>query len=237
MHEKLSHRRGESGGIMAIDDKIDEEEFIHMVETMTLAELSPAQVRTLHSIFLEHSTEIEHMPTPSMPPAVATASSDGGSPMPSLYLDGGAGAAATKTDHVKSAAGTGSTGRGNRMVKSRGLNEHSLGKLLEALGHPDEAVELHCIMAEWDVQNRGFLDFEALLSIVATYVRIEELDQRMEEDYLTLCGYSIEEQKAMLPVEKEAAEVSPELLHEAVLRYGSRRMADLYDGRRQGDGV
>ena len=43
-------------------------------------------------------------------------------------------------------------------------------------------------MREWDVHQRGFLDFDAFLSVVATFLKREELDERIEQDFLKLCG-------------------------------------------------
>jgi len=43
-------------------------------------------------------------------------------------------------------------------------------------------------MHEWDIHGRGYLDFEAFLSVIATYLKVEQLDQKVEEDYLTISG-------------------------------------------------
>ena len=181
MHATLGHDR--------IDDNIDQNEFLKMVEVMTLAEVSPTQVRSLHKIFEEHSV---------------TVSDD--------------------QDDINGGGGLASGGGKQNENSKKGLGEGNLGALLEALGHPDDEIELHCIMSEWDVLDRGYLDFEALLSIVATYLRIEELDQQVEEDFLKMCGFGLKEQRKMSPEEKEEAEISPRMLFDAVQQYGTRRM-------------
>ena len=79
-------------------------------------------------------------------------------------------------------------------------------------------------MSEWDVFDRGYLDFEALLSIVATYLKIEELDLSIEEDFLTMCGISLNDQRKMTSEEKEKAEISPQMLYNAVNKFGTKRM-------------
>ena len=43
-------------------------------------------------------------------------------------------------------------------------------------------------MSEWDLHDRGYLDFEAFLSVVSTYMKVEQLDQKVEEDFLKVCG-------------------------------------------------
>ena len=79
-------------------------------------------------------------------------------------------------------------------------------------------------MTEWDVKQVGYLEFESLVSIVATYMKIEQLDQQVEEDYLKICGYSVEKQRKMSPMMKLEAEISPELLYDAVMKYAPRRI-------------
>ena len=192
MHATLGHNR--------IDDNIDQSEFLKMVEVMTLAEVSPAQVRSLYGIFEKYSVTVyddddddDH--------------SGGGD---DISTEG------QSTINAEHKVGTNRT--------KRGLGESNLGELLSAMGHPDDSIELHCIMSEWDVLDRGYLDFEALLSIVATYLRIEQLDQQVEKDFLLLCGYNEEEQRTMTAEQKEEAEVSPEMLFDAVMKYGSGRM-------------
>jgi len=68
------------------------------------------------------------------------------------------------------------------------LDMDGLGLLMDALGHHDERLELVCIMSEWDLHDRGYLDFEAFLSVVSTYMKVEQLDQKVEEDFLKVCG-------------------------------------------------
>ena len=68
------------------------------------------------------------------------------------------------------------------------LDMEGLGLLMDALGHHDEHLELVCIMREWDIHERGYLDFEAFLSVMSTYMKVEQLDQKVEEDFLKVCG-------------------------------------------------
>ena len=68
------------------------------------------------------------------------------------------------------------------------LNKTSLSKLMDYLGHHEDEVELACIMNEWDVEHDGHLSFDAFVSIVSTHIKLEELDQQLEKDFLKLCG-------------------------------------------------
>jgi hypothetical protein len=65
-----------------------------------------------------------------------------------------------------------------------------LGNLMDALGHHDDQGELQLIMREWDVHEppRGYLNFDAFVSVISTYMKVEQLDQQVEEDFLTICG-------------------------------------------------
>lgn len=64
------------------------------------------------------------------------------------------------------------------------LSRADLSILLTALGHPDDEVELEQLMQEWDVQERGFLDFDAFLSIVSTTLKAEAMQVNIENDFL-----------------------------------------------------
>ena len=76
-------------------------------------------------------------------------------------------------------------------------------------------------MKEWDIFERGYLDFEAFLSVIATYMKVEQLDQKVEEDYLTICGLT----------EKEAHQVEVRIARRSSLslsdpgKYSSERAA------------
>lgn len=287
MHRTMGPDAMDSNGRFQIDG-IDESEFLKMVEVMTLAEVSPAQISTLHEIFEEYSIEIrqEAMPGKSdglMSHDRATSQSENSeydrnaeSPflrgsddvVGSFGVGGGSsgsssvglgstvsigsigshasvaketkGVSGDDTAQVYSTARGGAEGKGKEkggggavspspsrekevhMVKV--LTERGLGHLLAALDHPDDEIELHCIMTEWDVKQLGYLKFESLVSIVATYMKIEQLDQQVEEDYLRICGYSVEKQRQMSPVMKIEAEISPEALFDAVMKYAPRRI-------------
>ena len=49
-------------------------------------------------------------------------------------------------------------------------------------------MELEFLMKEWDVEQKGYLDFDAFVSIVAHVLKSEELDEQLEKDFLTFCG-------------------------------------------------
>lgn len=68
------------------------------------------------------------------------------------------------------------------------LSREALGKLMKSLNHPEDEVELEFLMHEWDLEGRGFLDFDAFVSIVSHVLKSEELDEHIERDFLTLCG-------------------------------------------------
>ena len=42
-----------------------------------------------------------------------------------------------------------------------------------SLGHPEDEVELEKLMHDWDVKGRGFLDFDAFLSIVSSTLKVK----------------------------------------------------------------
>ena len=43
-------------------------------------------------------------------------------------------------------------------------------------GHPNTEVEQARVVYEWDTRGRGYIDFVNFVSMVATYMKIEELD-------------------------------------------------------------
>ena len=67
------------------------------------------------------------------------------------------------------------------------LGKHDLSALMTALGHPEDEVELRYLMDEWDVKDRGFLDFDAFLSMISAFLKKEELDVQVEADFKTFC--------------------------------------------------
>ena len=69
-----------------------------------------------------------------------------------------------------------------------GLSREDLAALMLGLGHPEDEIELESIFREWDIDHRGYLDFDAFLSLIATFLKREELDEMMENDFLDLCG-------------------------------------------------
>ena len=66
------------------------------------------------------------------------------------------------------------------------LWRNDLRSLMASLGHPEDEVELEAIMHEWDVQNTGYLDFDAFISMIAVVLKKEELDESVEDDFLKL---------------------------------------------------
>ena len=77
------------------------------------------------------------------------------------------------------------------------LTRESLKLLMAELGHPEDEVELDCIMHEWDLESNGYLVFDSFISVVATFMKIESQDVLMEEDFLRLCGLTDEEIKVV----------------------------------------
>ena len=61
-----------------------------------------------------------------------------------------------------------------------------LRALMVSIGHPEDEVELEATMHEWDVQHRGYLDFDAFISMISFTLKKEELDEMVEEDFLKL---------------------------------------------------
>ena len=78
-------------------------------------------------------------------------------------------------------------------------------------------------MKEWDIFERGYLDFEAFLSVIATYMKVEQLDQKVEEDYLTICGLT----------EKEAHQVEVRIARRSSLSLSDPEMLGKYSKRRR----
>jgi len=73
------------------------------------------------------------------------------------------------------------------------LWREGLASLMRELGHPEDELELEKLMHEWDVHQRGYLGFGAFISIVAHVMQAEELDAKVEHDFLTICGQKIAE--------------------------------------------
>lgn len=63
-----------------------------------------------------------------------------------------------------------------------------LASLMRTLNHPEDEVELEFLMKEWDLESKGYLDFDAFVSIVAHVLKSEELDEQLEKDFLIFCG-------------------------------------------------
>jgi Ca2+-binding EF-hand superfamily protein len=114
--------------------KVVEDDFVKIVEKLTLANLTDIQVASLAKIFDEYAKDT-----------------------------------------------------GNEEM---GLDRDGLAALMEKLGHPEDNIELEFIMHEWDRRQNGYLLFDAVVSMVATCLKKEELDQRIEQDFLRLCSDS-----------------------------------------------
>jgi CRP-like cAMP-binding protein/Ca2+-binding EF-hand superfamily protein len=63
-----------------------------------------------------------------------------------------------------------------------------LSQLMQTLNHPEDEVELEFLMKEWDLESRGYLVFDAFVSIVGHVLKSEELDEQLEKDFLIFCG-------------------------------------------------
>merc|ERR1711871_1524884 len=103
------------------------------------------------------------------------------------------------------------------------LNKTSLSKLMDYLGHHEDEVELACIMNEWDVEHDGHLSFDAFVSIVSTHIKLEELDQQLEKDFLRLCFLSHEEKQRLTSKEFEDLAITKERLVRGIQEYGGRK--------------
>jgi len=77
--------------------------------------------------------------------------------------------------------------------KDNHLWREGLSSLMRELGHPEDELELEQLMHEWDVHQRGYLDFGAFISIVAHVIQAEELDAKVEHDFLRVCGREVVE--------------------------------------------
>ena len=71
-------------------------------------------------------------------------------------------------------------------------------------------MELACIMNEWDVEHDGHLSFDAFVSIVSTHMKLEELDQQLEHDFLKICGISESEKGKLTSKEFENISINKE---------------------------
>merc|ERR1712034_104671 len=96
------------------------------------------------------------------------------------------------------------------------LHREGLGALMGELGHPEDEVELEFIMREWDVNERGYLDFDAFLSVVATFLKREELDEMVERDFLRMCGLNPDDSEAEWPQLDPTTGISVDNLHRAL---------------------
>ena len=100
------------------------------------------------------------------------------------------------------------------------LTREELKLLMAEIGHPEDEVELDCIMHEWDLESKGYLVFDSFISVVATFMKIEGQDVQMEEDFLKMCGLTDEEIKAENSEAKKEHSITKESLLIAQKRYG-----------------
>merc|ERR1719474_2024989 len=77
--------------------------------------------------------------------------------------------------------------------KENHLYREGLSSLMRELGHPEDELELEMLMHEWDCQQQGYLDFGDFISIVAQVIKSEELDEKVEHDFLIICGKRVSE--------------------------------------------
>jgi len=73
------------------------------------------------------------------------------------------------------------------------LRREGLAALMKELDHPENELELEMLMHEWDCNQQGYLDFGDFISIVAKVIKSEELDAKVEHDFLTMCGKRVDE--------------------------------------------
>jgi MFS superfamily sulfate permease-like transporter/CRP-like cAMP-binding protein/Ca2+-binding EF-hand superfamily protein len=102
------------------------------------------------------------------------------------------------------------------------LTREELKSLMAEVGHPEDEFEMDCIMHEWDIEDSGYLPFDSFISVVSTFMKIERLDIKMEEDFLRLCGLSDEEIKAENSEAKKHHEITKETLLAAHKKHGDR---------------
>lgn len=135
--EEMHKTLGSAAKTRVIGDKYldgaDVEEFVRMIEVLSLAPLSRKQLQSLRNIYDKHCD------------------------------------------------------------KEGRLQREDLSNLMNALGHPEDELELEMLMYEWDVNQKGYLDFDGFISLVAHVMKAEELDQQVENDFLTICGEDFEE--------------------------------------------
>jgi len=72
--------------------------------------------------------------------------------------------------------------------KDNRLWRDGLAKLMQELGHAEDELELEMLMREWDVRQHGYIGYSDFISIVAQVMKTEELDAKVEHDFLLLCG-------------------------------------------------
>merc|ERR1719233_744238 len=73
------------------------------------------------------------------------------------------------------------------------LWREGLANLMQELGHSENELELEMLMHEWDYNQQGYLDFGDFMGIVAQVIKAEELDEKVEHDFLTMCGKRVDE--------------------------------------------
>eukprot|EP00495_Collosphaeridae_sp_1-RS-2012_P003556 TRINITY_DN2942_c0_g1_i1.p1 TRINITY_DN2942_c0_g1~~TRINITY_DN2942_c0_g1_i1.p1 ORF type:complete len:308 (+),score=54.06 TRINITY_DN2942_c0_g1_i1:140-925(+) len=73
------------------------------------------------------------------------------------------------------------------------LSREGLVSLMQELGHPENELELEMLMHEWDCNQQGYLDFGDFMSIVSQVIKAEELDVKVENDFLAMCGKRVDE--------------------------------------------
>jgi len=77
--------------------------------------------------------------------------------------------------------------------KGKNLHREGLSSLMRTLGRPADELEIQLFMHEWDVDQRGYLDFSAFISIIAHVIKAEELETKVKQDFLQLCGKEVSE--------------------------------------------
>jgi len=172
MHESLTRSRRTTtvAGSTAKSGKVDLEEFIHMVEILTIAKLSQSQRIHLVRLFDQFSED--------MVPDDGLETIDINSPI-------GIGPPSFRSVKRFSI----SEDRAGMSEKpTKGLKREGLSELMKALGHPASEVEQEYMMHEWDVDDTGYISLDSFISMVATVLKTEELDTMVEQDFLRMAG-------------------------------------------------
>ena len=63
------------------------------------------------------------------------------------------------------------------------LTSESLGYLLASIGHPESPLELKQLVRRWDIDGKGHIDFDNFVSMISCFLKREETEQEVENDF------------------------------------------------------